>query len=348
MLDLELDSFTELYVDSTAIEANSTFPSDSGTLFAVLERCFRYSQTLHHYDIGDMEPGEIPEWLKTMKECHFRISVSAGKPRAADKMKGLYKRLLRTAQKVHDALIVKWIEVKDAMDGVHIAPSKKAKLSDLCLLMTEDLGAALDLIYYAEQRVFNGITFPASFKILSISDWAAAFIRKGNREDKLGYKLQLGRSGKGFITCLCLPQGNQPDCKYAVALVKDQVERTGVLTHSLGSDDGYCSRSVLQELLLLGLVNVSFSGSKGKAAIDEELWNSDPYVELRRMRPCVESVIFTLKDQFELGRVRRRGQDEVQAELTEKVIAYNLVRLVRLKKLRQEELDRQKLYQHAA
>lgn len=340
ILDIKLDSFSELYVDSTAIEANSTFPSDSGTLYAVLERCYHYSQKLDLFGLNNFEAGKIPQWLKQMKKDHFVISVADGK-NSTKRRKSCYKSFLRAAQKVHDRLIPQWIKLNNHLGDIDILPSKKEKLNDICRLMNSDLGEALDLIYYAHERVFNGVTFPASIKILSISDWAAAYIRKGNREDVFGFKIQLGRSAHGFVTSLILPQGNASDSKFPEDLVLDQYNRTGIIPSLFCADDGYTSDRALKELSDLGVEHTVFSGSKGKALVGQESWESEWYVKARNNRSCVESIIFTLKDQFDFGRVRRRGQDEVQAELTEKVLAYNLIRILRVKVVREKEREKE-------
>ena len=75
----------------------------------------------------------------------------------------------------------------------------------------------------------------------------------------------------------------------------------------------------------------SLSGSKGKKLLPEEEWNDPAYIEARRQRSAVESLIFTLKHVFAFGRLRRRGREEVYAQLLEKVIAYHFSRMLRVR-----------------
>jgi hypothetical protein len=78
----------------------------------------------------------------------------------------------------------------------------------------------------------------------------------------------------------------------------------------------------------------------GKKITPEELWESEEYISGRRQRSAVESLMFTLKYVFEFGFLRRRGLDNVRAEMTEEVIAYNIRRKILLQEQLQREKDR--------
>ena len=60
-------------------------------------------------------------------------------------------------------------------------------------------------------------------------------------------------------------------------------------------------------------------------------------MEARAERSAVESIMFTLKYVFEFGRLRRRGIEEVRAELLEKVIVYNFCRAIVLRQRAKEK-----------
>ncbi|NOY75353.1 MAG: hypothetical protein GXP32_06135 [Kiritimatiellaeota bacterium] len=81
-------------------------------------------------------------------------------------------------------------------------------LKRLAERIEDDLLAAAGVIYYAEDRIFNDASLPASEKILSLSDETAAFIKKGGRDAVAGYKPQLVRSSNGFVTAIIVEKGN--------------------------------------------------------------------------------------------------------------------------------------------
>ena len=82
---------------------------------------------------------------------------------------------------------------------------------------------------------------------------------------------------------------------------------------------------------------MSFSGSKGKNIIPAEDYDSIAYKKARNDRSAVESLMFTLKHNYDLDRMMRRGIDNVRAEMLEKAIDYNFFRLIRLRKNAEKE-----------
>jgi hypothetical protein len=52
----------------------------------------------------------------------------------------------------------------------------------------------------------------------------------------------------------------------------------------------------------------------------------------RAERSAIESLVFTLKEGFEFGQMARRTHENVHAEMLEKVLAYNVSQIIRVKK----------------
>ena len=174
-------------------------------------------------------------------------------------------------------------------------------------------------------------------RLLSLSDTTAAFIKKGDRNAVIGYKPQLAMSSNGFVSALILKKGNVSDSKLLAPLVEKHMESTGVLPTSVSADDGYSSTPGYEAVLEIGVEKLSLSGAVGKKITPEELWEEESYVDMRRQRSAVESLMFTLKYVFEFGRMRRRGLENVQSEMMGKLIAYNMVKAVRIRAIQSSE-----------
>jgi hypothetical protein len=97
-----------------------------------------------------------------------------------------------------------------------------------------------------------------------------------------------------------------------------------------------------EEVLHLGVKVVSISGAKGKKIIELQQWKSQPYRRARAERSAIESLVFTLKENFEFAEMVRRTHQNVLAEMLEKVLAYNISQIIRVrKKLSEpEEMER--------
>ena len=336
ILEEELDDFSQALLDSTAVEANSAWPTDSGILLALLERAFRTSQKLDVFGLANIPQWWMPWWLKKLHKLHFRISNVAGKPKSKGKLKKYYRQFLRTVQTMLDYLISECIGRDPLQEAAPRPPSQRLVLERLWDQLVQDVSEAGAVYQYTEERLFEGKVRPAEAKKLSLSDESAAFIKKGQRNSIIGYKPQLARSGAGFVTALSVPQGNAADAPQLVPLVEDVRQHTGILPQQVSVDDGYASEEGRNQLLEVGVKEVSISGAKGKQLTPEEDWNSTVYQLLRKGRSAVESLIFVLKFRFAFGRVRRRGLEEVQAELWEKILAYNFARMVFVRQAREE------------
>jgi hypothetical protein len=71
---------------------------------------------------------------------------------------------------------------------------------------------------------------------------------------------------------------------------------------------------------------------QGKKITGTQQWNSRPYRQARAERSAVESLLFSLKEGFEFGELVRRTYENVLAEMLEKVLAYNISQIIRLRK----------------
>jgi hypothetical protein len=182
-------------------------------------------------------------------------------------------------------------------------------------------------------------------KVISLSDSDASFIVKGGWNAVVGYRPQLARSGRGFVTALVLPRGNAADSPHFATMIKEQITNTGVIPSMASADDGYSTGAGRDEVLGLGLKVISISGAKGKKIIEAQQWKSQPYRQARAERSAMESLIFTLKEGFEFGQLVRRTHENALAEMLEKVLAYNISQINRLRKKRSES---QEIQQSAA
>ena len=71
---------------------------------------------------------------------------------------------------------------------------------------------------------------------------------------------------------------------------------------------------------------------KAKKLIEAKQWKSRPYQQARAERSAIESLVFTLKEGFEFGEMARRTHENVLAEMLEKVLAYNISQIIRVRK----------------
>jgi len=340
VLKEDLDDFLKLTIDSTSVKANSSWPTDAKILTGLLTRANRLGQKLHVFGLEDFRQGWVLRWLEEMGKLVFQICLVAGKAKSKGKLKKRYRGLLRFGRKAANSLTTELNRLEKGLLMETLPPSRRVLLQGVLDQIKTDIADANRVIEYANDRVFHDRKLPSTEKVLSLSDGSAAYIKKGSRLPVIGYRPQLVRSANGFVTSLIVPVGNAADSIELVPAIRESIKRTGVTAALVSTDDGYASAKGRDEVLDMGVEDISISGAKGKKLTGLDEWESETYRGARRDRSAVESLMFTIKDGFEFGELGRRGIDAVRSELMEKVLAYNCCRIILLRKRRRETLDK--------
>src|ERR1700745_2383203 len=341
ILEQDLDDFQKCFIDSTAVEANTERPTDSIILVRLIARVCTAGGNLHRLDLPDMNQIGLLEQQEELRRLSQQIHFLNGKARGAAKRKKLYFQLLRRVRRVRKRLLRDLESVRRNLEcRTDLPPSRRLMGQEVLGLVSEDLAALEQAANVCERRVMEHEEVPMAEKIISLSDSDASFIVKGGWNTVVGYRPQLARSGGGFVSALVLPQGNAADSPHLVPLAQEQITNTGVIPSMVSADDGYSSQEGLEEVLGLGVKVVSISGAKvvsigeakGKKIIEARQWKSQPYRQARAERSAIESLVFTLKEGFEFGEMVRRTHENVLAEMLEKMLAYNISQIIRVRK----------------
>ena len=344
ILDQGLDDLSSLYLDSTAVKANTEHPTESGLITKLVERICRRASHLQRFGLPNFNPSGLEEVQRDLRRMHREIGLSTGKAKKQGKLKKLYYQLLRRGRRVCKRFERELAVVEKALAGQkELPPSRRLAAQEVVEMIGADIQAIGQVVSAGERRVLKEEKVPSDQKVISISDGDAAFIVKGGWNTVTGYRPQVGRSGQGFVTALLVPKGNAADNGQLVEVVLDHWERTGVLPQLVSSDDGYSDGSAREDLLKTGVKVVSISGAKGKKITGEQDWNRPDYRAARANRSAVESLMFTLKEGYQFGRLLRRQSENVRAELTEKILAYNLSQIIRVRARREREKQEQSL-----
>jgi hypothetical protein len=118
-----LDDFQEATIDSTAVKANSSWPTDGKILIGLLGRAHRLGQQLHTFGLKDFCKGWLPRWLQEMAGLEFQICLNAGKPKSRGKMKKRYRQLLSRGKKASAALTRELAKLEEGLEMHTLPPS---------------------------------------------------------------------------------------------------------------------------------------------------------------------------------------------------------------------------------
>ncbi len=331
ILEKGLDDFSKVYIDSTHVEGSTSYPTDVSILYKLLNRTYRSFVLLKDFGFPSLN-----SWVETrqnkMKSHLSFISMNVGKKGVKGKVKEKFKLMMRMADKNINCFLKFQEECTVLWECSELPPDQGLALDNLWFKIDDDIHDAQYVLYYAELLVHKNIKLPSRDKILSISDSDAAYIAKGQRSPVIGYKPQIARSGNGFICGYLTPSGNAADAEMLIPVIDDIVSITGIIPHTVSTDDCYGSKENVQTLRSkYNIFTVSINGAKGKKLTIED-WDTTNYRNARNDRSAVESSMFTLKFRHSFGKLRRRGLDAVHAEQMEKIIACNFIHMIRKEK----------------
>ncbi len=320
----EFDDFEKLFIDSTSVKANTVWPTDSKMMLALLNSVYQMGQKLSLFGLPDFTKFHCEGWLKEIKQLDFEIAQVGGKPGSKRKRGKLYRRLFKRVDSMQ-------LHLRKQLQGVQmplgkLLPSDERRLSELLRTKQERLDDVKLQRSQTYQRIKTGNAAPAGERKMSIHDPDSSYIAKGSREAVIGYKPSLGRSGHGFVTSLLVPDYNAADSDQLLPATEQSIEHTGVVPDTVSVDDGYSSQKGRNDLKELGVNVVSINGSKGKKITALSDWEDPVYQKARADRSSVESLMFTLKFNYDFGRLGRLGHSAVKTEMLEKILAHNQVR----------------------
>ena len=339
VLGMKLDDFSTMIQDSTHVEGNTAWPTDSRTMVVLVARMLHAGARLDRLRLPVLHSPRAQRHLDTMIKLDREIDLSRGKGDRARTRTRRYEKIRWRANRVRTLLAAAVSQVETALASPDVLPSKKAVAVRAVERLRADVDALAKAILHYEARILAEVKVPMAEKSLSVSDPDVGFIAKGQREPVIGYKPQVALSGESLITALLLPQGNAADSGQLIPMIDDVVRRTRRVPRVLTVDDGYASRANVEAAKARGIEVVSINGSKGRALTSRADLNSDEYADARSLRSAAESLIFTLKQGFAFGEVARRGLSAAHAELLEKALAYNFCQVVRKREAAERKRD---------
>lgn len=364
-LDEKLDDFKMIRGDSTAVDSASAYPTDSSTIAKLLCRMCSRLENLQRMGLEPCSLTELTDWKKEINQLKFRLDtinsssakqaemaarkdgsaqsleVQAGKKEGAKERlrRELYEELYARGEEILPRLEeqVRWLN--DQIQDENCPPKEQGRREQFLKEFEDDLEAAKRGIEYSRERVCEGKKPSAKIGKMpwSVSDPSASFIEKGGREKTFGYRPQLSFSASNLVTALIVPEGNAADQTQFIPLLKATIENTGVVPEVVSVDDGYTGTENLRESQGLGVKLVSFSGARGRLLLGDEKWNSESYRKARQDRNGAESGISVLKAMQGFEELGRTGIEGVRGEQLEKVISYNALKIVTLRKRRYEK-----------
>ncbi len=294
----------QLRIDSTVVETNILFPTDSKLLYDSIRFMVR---TLR----------KLTPAIKTRYVNHCRRAkrhwFAALMAKNDEQRYPHYKALLQDT----DATRLALLEVLETLQKQEQELHWINHISELLQLVEK-------VMSQATRRVVLEQSVPVSDKVVSLHEPHTDIILKGGRDVQFGHKVNLTTGTSGLVTDIVIERGNPADRIRLLPMLKRHKKLYGTVPHSVAVDGGYASKDNLHQAKALGVSAVAFD-KRINLSIDEMTGSDWLYRELKRFRAGIEASISYLKRCFGLRRVRWKGWQNFQASVYLSVFTHNLI-----------------------
>ena len=315
--------------DTTVIEANVAYPSDSSLLAKGVARIVKVARSIQRQGLARRTP--VIDRTRSVRSRARSIGANLRR-RTDEKLAEVHRinrELVRIARR----------SVREARAVLRNARRKVAALGDRA---TGRQRADIERLARTAERVeriaaqtterMNGVTPDGATRIVSLHDPDARPIAKGRlgRPVEFGYKAQIVDNEDGVILDHNIERGNPPDAPMLAPAIKRVARRAGRAPRAVTADRGYGEANVEDQLRDAGVRHVVLPRKGRPNAARREIENRRAFKQMVRWRTGCEGRISCAKRDFGLARTRIDGINGARTWCGHGIFNHNLVKIAGL------------------
>jgi transposase, IS5 family len=312
--------------DTTVVEANVRYPTDSGLLATAVVRLARLVKRVKAAG-GAPRTGCRDRSRAARRRVH---SISQKLRQRGDSVQPAVARLTRQLAGLAERAAAEAARVlRNARRGMrHVTGRRAGRLRRAVSELADTVEATPTVVAQARTRLAGGQP-DAATRLVSLHDRDARPIVKGRlgKPVEFGYKAQFVDNDDGVICDYTVEQGNPPDAPQLVPAIRRVAKRTGRVPHAVTTDGVYGEAAVEDDLHALGVTRVAIPRKGKPDAARRETEHSRAFRGLLRWRTGCEGRISYLKRGFGLDRSRLDGLPRTRTWCGYGVLAHNLVKI---------------------
>jgi IS5 family transposase len=310
----------KLRVDTTVVETNIHYPTDSSLLgdgARVMTRTMKKIETR----AGHLKR-KVRDRRRSISKRVIAIATASRHkgPEGEAKRKKQYRELLRYSRQILNDATRVIAEVEE------MSTRKKKRLVGLVEHLTEMAGRVRQVVKQAKARVFDGITqLPG--KIVSLFEPHSEIIRKGkaSKPTEFGKLVQVQEAENQIITHYDVFDQRPSDRDLFLGAVESHERVLGRVPHLATADAGYYSQAQEQAVEQKGVKWVAVPNRNTKSAERKKKEHSRWFKKAQRWRTGCEGRISVLKRRHGLSRCRYRGTEGMKRWVGLGVMADTLI-----------------------
>lgn len=314
----------KMRVDTTVVESNIHYPTDSGLLgdgARVLTRTMKRIEQ----KAGKLKR-RVRNRMRSVNRQVRAIALSARQKGAAgeQRRKQQYRQLLRVSRQIlNDARRV-MAEVEEA------GSRKKSQMQPLTTTLAETAERVRQVIRQTKARIFQGITqWPD--KIVSLFEPHTEIIRKGkaSKPTEFGKLVQIQEAENQIVTHYEVFEKRPSDRDLLVGAVKAHQRVLGRVPRLVAADAGFYSRNQEQAVRDQGVGWIAVPNRATRSTERKQMEHSRWFRKAQAWRTGCEGRISVLKRRHGLTRCRYRGLEGMKRWVGLGVIADNLINIAK-------------------
>jgi len=318
-----------LRADTTVIEANVVYPSDSSLLAKGVAKMAKATKKLQA--MGFATRSRVADKTRTVR-ARAR-SINANLRRRTDDKIAVVKRinteLADIAERVArqaDAV------VRNARRKVRALGDQVSGLARAAVNELERTATLTRRVAAQTRQRLAGETPPGATRVVSLHDAEARPIAKGRlgKPVEFGYKAQLVDNEDGVIVDHNIEAGNPPDAPMLEPAVRRIKRRTGRAPRAVTADRGYGDKAVEDDLRDAGVRYVVLPTKGRPTAARRQVENRRAFRKMMRWRTGCEGRISCAKRDFGLNRTRIDGLAGARTWCGHGIFAHNLIKISEL------------------
>lgn len=310
----------KLRLDTTAVETNIHWPTDSSLLVDVFRTIKQDLDKARKLGVALLEGRRFH--LDAVRKLALRIArKSRGKGVSSKGMKSLYKRLIRHVEEILPTAgsVAECLRRHAGVQDAQLA----ARLAQF-----QQLGGRV--VSQSRRRVLEGESVPNDEKLFSIFEPHTELLKRGKagKPIEFGHMIQIQQVSQKFITGYDVFEKKPVEPSLLDAALASHEQLFGVAPATLAADKGYFEQNTIDNLQQrIETVSIAKKGKRGAEQTERE---HDPiFRHAQRFRAGVEGTISFLKRVLRLSRCYSKGWQHFQSAVGTSIFAHNLLILAR-------------------
>lgn len=324
----ELISAEDLRLDTTAVETNIHYPSDSALMWDVYQVLARLIRKARDLDLAAVGNGRLH--CRRAKKLTMRIRrITRRKGRSPKQLQTHYERLIREVERILDwatTIASNLSEQQHRHQG-----GQRRSVEALVNQSRHFVALGLRVVDQSRRRVLCGESVPNDDKIFSIFEEHTELLKRGKagKPIEFGHMIQLEQVREKFITGYAAFDKRPVEHQLIHPALKNHQAVFGQYPDCITADRAYWENQEAIDALAEKVPVVSI-GKNGKPNNHDLQRESDPeFREGQRFRAGVEGTISFIKRSLRLARCFNKGWTQFVCTVGAAIFAHNLLNLAR-------------------